>query len=129
MRRRGWWARMAVASSAALAASILATGVAEAAAPSAPTKVVAVRGDQRATLTWTAPTSDGGTPLIGSMVTASPGGQTCWAPLDATGCTVWDLTNGVSYSFTVSASNDSATSTPSAASNSVVPVAGSGAFT
>ncbi|HEX3336988.1 MAG TPA: hypothetical protein VHS54_11050, partial [Jatrophihabitans sp.] len=44
-------------------------------APSAPQKVTAIAGYGGATVTWTAPASDGGAPWTTYVVTASPGGK------------------------------------------------------
>ncbi len=46
-----------------------------AAPPEAPTGVAAVRGDQRATVSWTAAQANG-SPVTGYTVTAAPGGRT-----------------------------------------------------
>jgi len=76
----------------------------EPAVPGAPTLVSATPGDGQVALTWTAPASDGGGPITGYTATASPGGATC-ATAGTTACTVTGLTNGTSYSFTVTATN------------------------
>nr|WP_238482245.1 fibronectin type III domain-containing protein [Geobacter sp. AOG1] len=72
-------------------------------------------------MNFTAPASDGGMPILAYTVTSNPGG------LSATGAaspiTVTGLTNGTPYTFTVTATNVAGTSAPSAASNSVTPVA------
>ena len=74
-----------------------------AAAPGIPSAVQGTRGDGQATISWSAP-SDNGEPITGYTVTAQPGGETCTTTA-ATSCTVGNLTNGTSYSFTVTASN------------------------
>ena len=43
--------------------------------PDPPTGVAATAGDGQATITWSAPASDGGSPITSYTVTASPGGQ------------------------------------------------------
>ena len=96
--------------------------------PGAPSGVVATRGDEMATVTWTAPVDDGGAAVTGYTVTASPGGATCEATAPTTACAVPGLTNGQSYSFTVTATNSIGTGPASAASNSVTPAPGAGAF-
>ena len=85
--------------------------------PGAPTGVTAVAGTLRATVSWTAPVSNGGSAITGYTVTSSPGSKTC-TPTPATGatCVVTDLGNGIPYSFTVTASNVAGTGTASTAS-------------
>ncbi|PTA49088.1 hypothetical protein C9I43_15610 [Shewanella morhuae] len=89
-------------------------------APGAPTIGTATAGDTKATVTFTAPASNGGANVIGYTVTASPGGATgtgADSPITVTG-----LTNGVSYTFIVTATNSATfTGGGSAASNSVTP--------
>ena len=45
--------------------------------PGAPTIGTATAGSAQATVTFTAPASDGGSPITGYTVTATPGGRTC----------------------------------------------------
>ncbi len=87
--------------------------------PGAPIIGTATTGDARATVTFTPPASDGGSPIIEYTATSSPGGKTgkgASSPITVTG-----LTNGTAYSFTVAATNAVGTGPPSAASNSVTP--------
>src|SRR6185295_18385956 len=72
--------------------------------PGAPTLNTATPGDTQVALSWTAPSSSGGSAITGYTATASPGGATC-ATGGATTCAVTGLTNGVSYSITVTATN------------------------
>jgi hypothetical protein len=88
-------------------------------APGAPTIGTATAGDTQASVTFTAPASTGGAAITGYTVTANPGGATgtgAGSPITVTG-----LTNGVAYTFTVTATNSAATGAASAASNSITP--------
>ena len=89
--------------------------------PGAPTGATATAGNAKATVTWTAPASNGGSPITGYTVTSAPGGKTC-TTTGATTCDVSGLTNGQAYTFTVTATNAIGTGAASAASNSVTPV-------
>ena len=73
--------------------------------PTAPTNVSALGGNATATLTWSAPTSDGGAALTGYTVTAVPAGPSCTTLPTTTSCTFSGLTNGTSYTFSVAAIN------------------------
>jgi hypothetical protein len=91
--------------------------------PGAPTIGMATAGDTQATVTFTAPASTGGSAIIASgyTVTATPGGAT--ATGSSSPITITGLTNGVTYTFTVTATNSAGESDPSVASNSVIPAA------
>ncbi|MDX9749079.1 MAG: fibronectin type III domain-containing protein [Paludibacter sp.] len=89
--------------------------------PDAPTDVVATGGDAYASVSFSAPANDGGSAILDYTVTSSPGGLTATgtsSPLIVAG-----LTNGTSYTFTVTARNTSGSSVASSASNAVVPAA------
>ena len=93
-----------------------------AAAPGAPTIGTATAGNAQASVSFTAPAFTGGTALSSYTATSSPGNIT--GTCISSPCTVTGLTNGTSYTFTVTATNtDSKTSAPSAASNAVTPKA------
>lgn len=95
-----------------------ATGTADSPTrPGAPTGVAAVAGTGSATVPFNAPANDGGRPVTGYVVTASPGGIS--ASGAASPVTVTGVTDGIAYTFTVAASNGVGTSAPSAASNAV----------
>ena len=91
-------------------------------APGAPTIGAATAGDAQASVAFTAPANNGGSPITGYTVTSSPGGFT--ASGAASPITVTGLTNGTSYTFTVTATNTAGTGSPSAASNAVTPRGG-----
>ncbi|MGY1773452.1 fibronectin type III domain-containing protein [Blastococcus sp. SYSU D00813] len=88
-------------------------------APGAPTGVTATRGDRQATVSWAA-APDGGSPVTGYLVTASPGGATA-TTTGGTSATVTGLANGTAYTFTVTATNAVGTGPASAASAAVTP--------
>ncbi|MFP5442648.1 MAG: fibronectin type III domain-containing protein, partial [Betaproteobacteria bacterium] len=71
--------------------------------PNAPTNVNAMPGDAQVTVRWQAPV--GGTAPTSYTVTAQPGGASCTVQAPATTCTVSGLTNGTTYTFTVTANN------------------------
>ena len=73
--------------------------------PGVPTAVVAARGNAQASISWTAPTSDGGSAITSYTATATPDGAACFVNAPATSCTIPSLTNGKSYSVSVAASN------------------------
>ncbi|MEJ1091079.1 cell wall-binding repeat-containing protein [Microbacterium istanbulense] len=90
--------------------------------PTAPSAVKATAGDAKATVTWTAPSSNGGSKITKYTVTAQPGGKTA-TTTGATSVAVTGLTNGTAYTFTVTATNLAGTSPASAKSAAVTPIA------
>jgi len=80
--------------------------------PGAPTAATATAGIGTANVSWTAPTSTGGSPISGYTVTSSPGGLTCTSA--TTSCTVSGLDPFTAYTFTVTATNTGGTGLPSA---------------
>lgn len=88
--------------------------------PSAPTIGTATAGNGQATVTFTAPSSDGGSPILDYRVTSSPGGIT--ATGSGSPITITGLSNGTAYTFTVEARNANGYSLSSTSSNQVTPV-------
>ncbi len=87
--------------------------------PGAPTIGTAMVGDSQATVSFTAPASDGGATITEYTVTSNPGGITATgssSPINVTG-----LTNGTAYTFTVTATNSAGTGSASAASVVIIP--------
>jgi RHS repeat-associated protein len=98
--------------------------------PGAPTIGTATAGNAQATVTFTAPTSNGGATITGYTVTSSPaGGVDSNAGTTGVSHVITGLTNGTAYTFTVKATNSAGSSTASAASNSVTPATVPGAPT
>jgi len=84
--------------------------------PGPPRSISAVPGDRSATITWASPSLDGGCVLLGYRVYRGQDGgaaqlvaEVGWASL---GWTDSDLTNGVSYEYTVTARNIHGESAP-----------------
>lgn len=74
--------------------------------PAAPTAVTAALGSfaGQASVSWTAPEENGGSPITDYVVTADPDDGTC-TTTGATTCSVSGLTPDSTYSFTVQATN------------------------
>jgi len=88
-------------------------------APGAPADVVAVGGNAQATISFSPPVNNGAAAITRFTVTASPGGRS--ASDGASPITVYGLTNGTRYTFSVTATNSAGTSAASMASNAVTP--------
>jgi hypothetical protein len=94
--------------------------------PGVPLIGMATPGNAHATLTWTAPASNGGSPITGYVVTPYVGATAQAAKAfnsTATTQVITGLTNGTSYTFKVAAKNAVGTGAQSAASNAVTPAA------
>lgn len=80
-------------------------------------------GSTTATVAYTAPTYDGGSPITSYTATSSPSGITGTISQAGSGTiTVSGLSAGTTYTFTVTATNIIGTSNASSASNSIVTV-------
>jgi hypothetical protein len=89
--------------------------------PGAPIIGAATPGDTEATVSFTTPASNGGAAISNYTATSSPGGLTGSAA--SSPVTVTGLTNGVAYTFSVTATNAAGTGPASAESNAVTPKA------
>lgn len=112
-----------------------ATGAGGTTAPGQPTGLAATAGNGQASLSWTAPASDGGAAITDYTVqyrtTAGPGAWTTFADAvsTATSAVVTGLTNGTGYDFQVAAVNSvgtgtysaTASATPSASAPNIAP--------
>ncbi|MEG2803482.1 autotransporter domain-containing protein [Stenotrophomonas sp.] len=103
------------------ASTVIASFTVNPVSPGAPTIGTATPGNTSASVSFTAPASNGGASITGYTVTALPGGITATgsgSPLIVTG-----LTNGVSYTFSVTATNSAGEGASSGASNAITPAA------
>jgi titin len=94
--------------------------------PDAPTSLMGSAGDTQVALTWSAPTSDGGSAITDYVVELSADSGTNWSPFSdgtstATGATVTGLTNGTAYIFRVAAINEAGTGAYSTDSGPLTP--------
>jgi uncharacterized protein (TIGR02145 family) len=117
----------AIGNSVASAASTAVTPLAPNTVPGPPTSVVATAGNAEATVSFTAPSSTGGSAITSYSVTSTPAGGT--GSGTGTSIIVTGLANGTSYTFTVVAINVVGSSVASAASTAVTPVSACGSIT
>jgi alpha-tubulin suppressor-like RCC1 family protein len=94
--------------------------------PTAPRSVVGVAGNTQASVSWGAPTSDGGSDITDYIVEYQQDGAATWSVFadgtsNATSATITGLTNARAYQFRVSALNAVNTSATSGASVAVTP--------
>lgn len=119
----------ATGAGAASAPSNSVTPTAGPVAPGAPTGVSATAGNAQATVSWTAPTANGGSAITSYTVTSIPAGGAATVAAPATTATVAGLTNGTAYTFVVAAANSAGSGPASAPSASVTPIGPPGAPT
>jgi len=96
--------------------------------PSAPTGLVGVSGDRQVSLTWSAPSSNGGMAITNYIVEYRRASETAWTTFvrpasTATSAVVTGLTNGANYFFRVTAVSVAGNSAPSAQSTALTPLA------
>jgi hypothetical protein len=106
---------------------IFSNGGSAATVPAPPTGVTAVAGDGQATVSWTPPADDGGSPIIEYRIA----GRGVTYDMTATGASATSvvftgLTNGETYKFKVEAINAVGSSVASEFSNDVTPSVGAG---
>src|SRR5207244_2717198 len=89
--------------------------------PDAPAGVGAAARNNGATISWAAPSHDGGTPVTNYVVMSSPDNKTVNVGASLTSATITGLTNGAAYTFTVRAVNSVGAGPWSPASNAVTP--------
>ena len=114
------------AGNANLAASPLSIHIGLDAAPTAPINVTGVAGNGQVSLSWNAPSDNGGRSITDYVIQYSSNGGATWsmssdAVSPATTATVTGLTNGGSYVFRVAAVNGVGPGPYSATSVAVVP--------
>jgi titin len=118
--------RIAAVNQAGTGSSTSSTATVPAGAPSAPTALVVLPGNTTATLSWTAPSTDGGSPVTGYRIERSVNAGSTWTVIVAdtastsTTYSATGLTNGTLYNFRVSALN-AVTIGASSLAGSVVP--------
>jgi hypothetical protein len=96
------------------------------AVPSTPLNVVGVGGNTQVSLSWSAPSSNGGQAITDYVIQYSSNSGSAWTTFtdtvsSATSAVVTGLTNGTSYIFQVAAKNSVGTGGYSVASSAVIP--------
>ena len=91
--------------------------------PSAPANVVATTSGSNMTITFEAPSDNGGAAITSYAITSDPAGATCTVGANATTYTCTGLSAGTNYTYTVKAVNAKGQSSASLASSPVTAVA------
>jgi len=104
-----------------------------ASAPAAPTSLTATAGNAQVSLTWTAPSNNGGSSITDYTVQYSSNSGSSWTTFGRTASTtasqvVSSLTNGTAYVFRVAGINANGTGAFTAASSSVTPIRSTDAY-
>ena len=91
-----------------------------------PTALKAIRGNSEVQLTWKAPATDGGAPILSYFLQLSSDGGRTWATPNraastATSAVITGLVNGTSYVFRVAALTDVGTGPSTAKTAAIVP--------
>ncbi|SOD71075.1 fibronectin type III domain protein [Jatrophihabitans sp. GAS493] len=86
--------------------------------PASPTTVTAGAGDGQLTATWNASAGGYGLAVSGYTATATPGGGTC-TTTSALTCVISGLTDGITYTVKVSATNSAATGSASSGASAI----------
>ena len=104
--------------------AVTTTTIAAPTEPGIPTNLVATAGDGEATITFDAPLSDGGSAITSYSIISDPEGITfnLVSPGSSNSIPFTGLTNGIDYTFTVTATNDVGYG-PGATSNEITPQA------
>jgi uncharacterized repeat protein (TIGR02543 family) len=118
--------------SSGVSTATLAGPITPSTVPGSPTSPSATVENGKATVSFTAPTDNGGSAITSHTVTAyAPDGVTvagtCTATAPATSCLVTGLTNGTAYTYKVVANNVNGGSSASVASAAVTPATVPGA--
>ena len=104
---------------------LLVECVTTATAPGAPTNVQVSPSGGTASVSWVAPTNDGGSPITGYTVVLQPGGLGCTVSGNPppTSCQISGVQPGITYTATVTASNGQGTGAPGTGSGGSAPTA------
>ena len=104
------------------AASLASVSVKTSNVPDAPEITMVTADNEQVIIDYTAPANNGGSTIVTYTATSYPGGFTATVVQAESGTiTVFGLTNGTPYTFTLKACNAAGMSAASLASNSVIP--------